>query len=1108
MGRIQRDEVIQPDLLGPAIKEAKDLLIQFDATRAGLELFAKTTRELAKDLGITSKDVVKLQKANSQLTETQKEVVAIDRQREKLSAKITQAQTKQAKSNAVLRKNLQDLNKENKKLIEVNEELGKEYDSLEDAISDLDNAEVKNINTKSEAIKQNKALRAIVNDLNPSIEEQADQITRLNGVIDKNTEFLKDNSDENTKAKISIGGYAEGIREALGDSVKLGDQFGALGGVVEFLSSRLTRNNKDLDDTSENLDNAGNQANKTGRRFRNLGRVLKGIGIGAVLAVVGSVGAAFSTSQEDALKLQIQLGRLGNQFSTLFARIGNAGSGIILLFESIGDSFKGIPDQLGGAFEISQKRAEIALLQLQKTIDSTLGRSTDEASKKISTLFTEIGELGDKLTDTSKQDEGIKRITTAFDGFGKSLAETDKITEEIIKKRFELAFATRTLELEVARLAKTEEVLAVQAEDDARSLLEQRKANEDLTVATRLRISAQIKLAKEQLRISNEQIRLELKRKDAIDLTDDQISKINENEKLRGKVSVEALDAQSQANIKLLDAQKELAVFAEQRGSRQGLIDLDLFEQNLDFLIDITERNRNLLTQQAEDVDRSVASRIDSFSQLDDALREDLQNQADEFTKLQTALGKPVDFEINLDDNGDIKLLIDGTEQSTTNVKELNKNLQLLNVPEKAINRLREVIQDGKDASKEISVLGKEFVKLEDAINPEERGELIISESELERIKQLNDELEFLGAQDVSNLSSEQLDDLAKKLDDVNKEITDSEKQAQQERINNRIKAIDAELLVVEDGSITQIQLEKEKNELLLDLEKQRVEGTKAQLKKEQDARNEASKELGKSIREGAEFADTIADSFFEKELKRIDDKIKASQDEQDRLEEISKTATGDAARQAEQTLAFEKQNEAERLVEKEKALKRQQQVEFLLAGIKAFGAKVESGDQTPVKSVLQDVGVLIAGIKALPGFKKGTDRVGKDISKTFNTGTDDYVARLHEGEKVFTAEDSAKIGYNISNAEAADIVYSRLHGNLLTKEEAQTIQAPSYSYSSSDPRLLSEQMKTNELLNSLPAKMPKSGLEFDEMTKIFRQILKQGNKTTKNEGRINGLFR
>ena len=98
----------------------------------------------------------------------------------------------------------------------INQERKKTKYTIEEANEAL-NQEIK---TMRQAEEQNKILRNARKDLDLTTKEGETTVNRFNSVIDRNTAFLKRNSDELVQAKMNVGRYKQDIESAASSILK------------------------------------------------------------------------------------------------------------------------------------------------------------------------------------------------------------------------------------------------------------------------------------------------------------------------------------------------------------------------------------------------------------------------------------------------------------------------------------------------------------------------------------------------------------------------------------------------------------------------------------------------------------------------------------------------------------------------------------------------------------------------------------------------------------------------------------------------------------------------------------------------------------------------
>ena len=102
------------------------------------------------------------------------------------------------------------------------------------------------------------------------------------------------------------------------------------------------------------------------------------------------------------------------------------------------------------------------------------------------------------------------------------------------------------------------------------------------------------------------------------------------------------------------------------------------------------------------------------------------------------------------------------------------------------------------------------------------------------------------------------------------------------------------------------------------------------------------------------------------------------------------------------ESLAFEREAQANALKEQEKIAKKKQRLELLNTSLNMFNSAVQSGNGDPLGKTIGDVTALVGFIKSIPLFWKGTDAtVGDTLGTKFSNGRDGILARVDASEMI-----------------------------------------------------------------------------------------------------------
>ena len=291
----------------------------------------------------------------------------------------------------------------------------------------------------------------------------------------------------------------------------------------------------------------------------------------------------------------------------------------------------------------------------------------------------------------------------------------------------------------------------------------------------------------------------------------------------------------------------------------------------------------------------------------------------------------------------------------------LLETVRALGLGEIETQRLLEVIRDYKTGVQDLSEAQKDL-----NLSEQEYNDLLIETQE--NVKFLNGEYK----------TQEELEDAITKA-----------------RIENLKKVLETQ----KKGSVEYLTTLKEIQDLEISLIKDQTEELDKQ----------------KEIREATELVITeLVNKYTTERINAIDKEIEANQRRQETLRQLA----GQGIQDAKDNLAQEKKQQAELEREKERALKRQQQIELGLAVLNSYSNNVENDAPNPLAKTITDTQVLLQFIQSLPTFYDGTENTGTG-GQVDNKGG--FHAILHPNERVMTAEQNQQLD-GISNWELANI--------------------------------------------------------------------------------------
>lgn len=282
------------------------------------------------------------------------------------------------------------------------------------------------IKSKNDARAANIALNNVANQLNPSIDEEAKLLVKLNGKMDENTKFIKANSSETAKQKMNVGNYTESINEAFASINPLN------GGIAG-----LTQRSKEAGGVMPLLQNGlkGVTTGVLGLIKASLAFLATPIGafIGAISAVFLTLFSVFKNFTPLLDKVEQGFAALGSVLDVIKTTIVAVATGT----KNLGAIFSG----LGGEMRKAAASA-IAFTKAQQDLDDALEKQEITSARN----RAEIEKLNTLAKDRTKSDAErialLKRAeeleTADYKQRVKNAKEEERITLERIKSAAKL----------------------------------------------------------------------------------------------------------------------------------------------------------------------------------------------------------------------------------------------------------------------------------------------------------------------------------------------------------------------------------------------------------------------------------------------------------------------------------------------------------------------------------------------------------------------------------------------------------------------------------------------------------------------------------------------
>lgn len=432
------------------------------------------------------------------------------------------------------------------------------------------------INNKNEARAANIALNSVSNQLNPSIEEEAALLIKVNAQIDKNTAFIKENTSEVGKVKMEIGQYANGIRDALGSLNPFN------GGLTDFVSR------------SQSAGGAGNVLSGAFAAIRVgiLGALQAGLAfiatpIGATIAAlavaVGLVVGAFKlakaslqSTEEGTQKLAVVTGAITGIFRGLF----------------------NVVKPLGLFF------ANVFIKYLE-----TVGKVAENVANGLAKVLDFLG--------AESAAKGIRSFTNEVKAGAVAAANLARAEGELTVQQRQ----ARKVQLDYQKEA---EKLRQQRDDETKSISQRIAINNQLGAVLQKQSASELAIANKQLQVSNLRIKAEGQTTDALNARAEAQTNISDiQERITGQESEQLANLNS-LRKEAADLQKANDEKAIERALARSKAEIDLFTAQQGFkkksMQDEVNFNNQLLQKETEDLKLQLKNRKISQIEYDSQL--------------------------------------------------------------------------------------------------------------------------------------------------------------------------------------------------------------------------------------------------------------------------------------------------------------------------------------------------------------------------------------------------------------------------------------------------------------------------------------------------------
>jgi myosin heavy subunit len=425
-GELKREDLFDPNALIPVIKEARDL-------EDALKGILGTSKEILQNQPFkTGQDVKNYNQEAQKSITVAKELDKVEQQRLRLQAQLSSEVQKRTKEIERLKLQKREQNKETKDTIEL---------------------ENKEIGTLKRLQVENRKLRREREQLNLETAEGQTRLQEINATLDKNNEFIKENSDNLKKQRLNVGNYKEDIKEAAGELTIFGVNLGQLKRQFELYG--------------RGLKGAVSSSNALIRSSKALKIALISTGIGAIVVALGGLIAAFASTQRgvDALT------RITRPLQAIFQRL----LGVIQELSFAG--FDALKEAIDNPIEALKELGSLI-------VDNIINRFT--SIKVFGEAIKQLFE-GDFAGAAKTAADATLQLTTgvedATDKIGKLAEATGEFVNESIRQGTELDETIKKLERLEVQFARNEQRLR-------RTFEERKSAADDANLSDQERIES------------------------------------------------------------------------------------------------------------------------------------------------------------------------------------------------------------------------------------------------------------------------------------------------------------------------------------------------------------------------------------------------------------------------------------------------------------------------------------------------------------------------------------------------------------------------------------------------------------------------------------------
>ena len=465
-------------------KSLLDVRAKIDEVRGSLSDNRKEMRETQKSINDLEKVQRDLKNVGQESSDGYKNITKEIESMRKSQIETTKVIIKQEQQVRIL-------SKEQKTLTSILDANTAASDGNTDAINRAVKASQEEVKTVAQARASNKELLKLRNELDISNGKNADKLKQLNGAIDANNKFIKENVSAYEQQKIGIGDYRTAIEEALSGTRLFGVSLNEVKNVAGQFSGVINLMKQDIKQTSDTFKNSAEttadfskaqkaaffttQSLSAGLKLLKI--ALISTGIGAIVVALGSLITFLSTTQAGIDAVTSVTRPLAAVFQTLLGVVQKFGGDIfkdplgalktmynfvkkqlIESFTSLGKIIEGVFTLNGDLIREGQQQYADLAKSNTEAIKNFARATRDEISKAI--------DAGQKIDQLQKRQERLEAsIASKRAQANKDLKEQQKIyQDQTLSAQERNAAAERAKEIALELQDSENELLDVQIE--------------------------------------------------------------------------------------------------------------------------------------------------------------------------------------------------------------------------------------------------------------------------------------------------------------------------------------------------------------------------------------------------------------------------------------------------------------------------------------------------------------------------------------------------------------------------------------------------------------------------------------------------------------------